>query len=476
VYRNVAPVPAEPCTLECRMSADVHTSGRASAVVLLSILAPGVNVFITATILPTVVAEIGGLALYAWVTIAYSVTSIVGSAASSAAARTLGLRAALCVAAATFMAGTAVCGAAPSMAIIVLGRAVQGAGGGMIIGITHALVRALFPAHRWSRMLATISAAWGISALTGPAIGGMLAAAGLWRAGFWAALVLAAIPLALGWDLLPPRPDAGGARPRLPLLRLALLCGAVLALALIGNQHGVAPRAALLTIAAVAVERALALDRRAPHRLFPSNMLSLRQPLGRCFWMIFLIAMSVSPIGMYLSLFLQVIHHASPAVAGYVFAGHSLAWTVAAIASSHVPLTRIRVVLAGGPVLLASGLATLACTIAPGPTAVVAIAIVLEGSGIGLCWAHIGNRVLEVARKGEEEATASLIPTTQLFAVAFGGALAAIVAAGVGLTRDATPPIASAAGQALYGTFAVLPLGAAMIAWRLGAPRAAGRA
>jgi predicted MFS family arabinose efflux permease len=459
------------------MSADVHSSGRASAVVLLAILAPGVNVFITATILPTVVAEIGGLALYAWVTIAYSVTSIVGSAASSAAARALGLRAALGLAAFVFMAGTVVCAMAPSMAVIVIGRAIQGAGGGMIIGIDHALVRAIFPPHRWSRMLATISAAWGISALTGPAVGGLLAAAGLWRAGFWAALVVAALPLALGWDLLPARRRSDGERPRIPLVRLGLLCGAVLSLALISNQGGWLARAALIALAAVAVERALAFDRRASHRLFPSNMLSLQEPIGRCFWMIFLIAMSVSPIGMYLSLFLQVIHEASPAVAGYVFAGHSLAWTVASIVTTHVPADRVRFAMAGGPVVLAAGLAALAVTIASGPTTAVVAAIVLEGSGIGLCWAHIANRVLEVARKGEEEATASLIPTTQLFAVAFGGALAAIVAAAVGLTRDATPPVAAAAGQALYGLFAVLPLGAGVIAWRqLGAPRHAARA
>jgi predicted MFS family arabinose efflux permease len=457
------------------MSADVHRSGRATAVILLSILAPGVNVFITATILPTVMAEIGGLPLYAWVTIAYSVTSIVGSAASSAAARTLGLRAALVLAAMVFMAGTVVCAVAPSMVVIVVGRAVQGAGGGMIIGLVHALVRAVFPAHRWSRMLATISVAWGISALTGPAIGGMLAAAGLWRTAFWGALGLAALPLVLGWDLLPTRPSREAARPRLPLGRLGLLCGAVLALALISNQEGLLARAALLAVAGVAVERALTLDRRAPHRLFPSHMLSLSQPIGRCFWMIFLIAMSVSPIGMYLSLFLQVIHQASPAVAGYVFAGHSLAWTVASIVTTRVPADRVRFAMAGGSVVLAAGLASLALTIAPGPTAAVAVAIVLEGSGIGLCWAHIGNRVLEVARPGEEEATASLIPTPPLFAVACGGALAAFGAAAVGLTRDAPPPVAAAAGQALYGLFAVLPLGAGVIAWQLGAPRLAAR-
>jgi MFS family permease len=441
----------------------------AAAVVFLAILTPAVSLFIIATALPTVVADIGGLALYAWASIAYSVASIVGSAATSAVARRWGLRAGLVISGAVFAMGSAVCGAAPDMGVIVAGRALQGVGGGMIVGVVHAMIREIFPAHRWSRMLATVSVAWGVAALTGPFVGGVLAQHGLWRMAFWAMIPFVALTGAMAWHLLPRRPRA--ATPgTVPFGRLLLICAAVVCLAFVGNAAGVAPRALLLAATAFGIVGALVLDGRAAVRLFPSGMLSLRQTVGRCFWMIFLIAMSASPIGIYMALLVQAAHGAAPAVAGYVFAAHSLAWTAAAVVTARISPAAVRTAVVLGPLLMGVGLAGLCLTIGRGPIAAVLVAIVVEGIGIGTCWAHIGNVVLGSARPNEEEATAALIPSTQLFAVAFGGAVSAIVASAVGLTREASPAVATATGQALFGLFAVTALAAATIAVRVVPP------
>ncbi|MBM4442907.1 MAG: MFS transporter [Candidatus Rokubacteria bacterium] len=438
----------------------------AGAVVLLAILVPATSLFIIATALPTVVADIGGLALYAWATIAYSVASIVGSAASSAAARRFGLRGGLAVASALFVTGSLACALAPTMAVIVAGRAVQGLGGGMIIGVVHATVRVVFPAHLWPRMLATISVAWGVAALTGPLIGGMLAQRGLWRATFWLMLPLVALVALLAWRLLPPRRPGTG-RERAPLGRLLLICAAVLSLALVANTPGARGRALLFTVTAVAITAAFALDARAPARLFPSGLLSLRRPLGKAFLMIFLVAMATSPFAIYMALFVQAVHAATPTVAGYVFAAHSLAWTAAAIVTTRLPAAHVRMALIGGPVLMVLGFIGLALTLGRGPVAALAVAIVIEGIGIGTCWAHMGNVVLGAARADEEEATAALIPNTQLFAVAFGGALCGIVASAIGLTHEASPAVAAATGRALFGGSAAAALAAAVLALRL---------
>jgi MFS family permease len=444
----------------------------AAAVVFLAILTPATSLFVIATALPTVVADIGGLALYAWATIAYSVASIVGSAASAAVARRWGLRGGLVIAGMVFALGSAVCAAAPTMMVVVGGRALQGIGGGMIVGVVHAMVRAVFPAPLWPRMLATISVAWGVAALTGPLVGGMLAARGLWRTAFWVMIPFVALTATLAWRLLPVRTRTV-VRGTVPFGRLLLLCGAVVCLAFVGNTAGVASRALLLAATAAGVVGALVLDGRAAVRLFPSGMLSLRQTVGRCFWMIFLIAMSASPIGIYMALLVQTAHGASPAVAGYVFAAHSLAWTAAAVVTARIAATSVRTAVMLGPLLMAVGLAGLAVTIGAAPIAAVTVAIVVEGIGIGTCWAHVGNVVLGSARENEEEATAALIPSTQLFAVAFGGAVSAIVASAAGLTREASPAVAAGTGQALFGLFAVTALVAAVIAVRVVPPRPA---
>ena len=448
----------------------------AAAVVLLAILTPALNTFITATILPSVVADIGGLALYAWATVAYSVASIVGSAASSAVLRRLGLRAGLVLASVVFAAGSIACAAAPAMIVIVAGRAVQGLGGGMTIAVVHSMIRALFPPSLWPRTLATVSVAWGVAAVTGPFAGGVLAQLGLWRAAFWAMLPVVGVTCVIAWRLMPPRraPVRGE---RLPFGRLLLICASVLCLASVANTRGAAGRAVLVAAMAAAITSALVLDARAPARLFPSGMLSFSRPIGKCFWIIFLLAMAGSPSSVFLPLLVQIIHGIPPAAAGYFYAGQSLSWTCAAVVTARIGASHIRAAVVLGPLVMAAGLGGLFLVIAHGPVIAIAVSIALIGLGLGTCWAHVGNVVLGSARADEEEATAALIPSTQLLAVAFGSALCAIVADVAGLTREATPAVAAATGDALYGGAAIAALAAGMVATRLVpvARRAAGR-
>ena len=116
---------------------------------------------------------------------------------------------------------------------------------------------------------------------------------------------------------------------------------------------------------------------------------------------------------------------------------------------------------------MASGFVALFLTIASGPVAAIAAALLLVGLGIGMCWTHIGAVILSSGRADEGTVTASMIPTTQLFAVALGSALSGIIANQAGLARDASPATAALAGAWLFGGFTVVPLTAAAIAWRL---------
>ena len=173
-----------------------HARGYAlpTIVVLVGIFGPAVNAFITATVLPSVVKEIGGLSLYAWAATAYAVASIVGSAGSSVLMRKLGTRVALIIATLILVAGTAACGSAPTMGLVVAGRSIQGLGGGLVFGVVHAMVRELFPEPMWPSRLALISSVWGIAAIGGPFAGGLLAQMGLWRVAFWGMVPIIVAP------------------------------------------------------------------------------------------------------------------------------------------------------------------------------------------------------------------------------------------------------------------------------------------
>jgi MFS family permease len=438
-------------------------------VVLVGIFGPAVNAFITATVLPSVVKEIGGLSLYAWAATAYAVASIVGSAGSSVLMRKLGTRLALIVATLVLVVGTAACGSAPTMAVVVAGRAIQGMGGGLVFGVVHAMVRELFPEPMWPGRLALISSVWGVAAIGGPFAGGLLAQMGLWRAAFWGMVPIIVAPAVVSWWLLPRRTrrrETGV----VPFGRLLLICMAVLCVASVANSRTAALRAALVLGALIAIALTLRLDARATNRLFPSEMLSFGRPTGKSFAMIFLIAGSASPTSVFIPLLAQVTHHVAPATAGYFYALQSLAWSVASLFSARVPPQRLRAALVAGPLIMAAGLAGVALTIGPGPVPAIAAALTVVGAGIGVCWAHVAKIVLTSAREGEEEVSAAMIPSAQLFAVAFGSAGAGIVASATGLTHFATPEIAALTGTTLFGIAALGPLLAAAMAWTLSPP------
>jgi hypothetical protein len=160
----------------------------------------------------------------------------------------------------------------------------------------------------------------------------------------------------------------------------------------------------------------------------------------------------------------------TPATAGYFYAAQSLSWSIASLFSARVPPERLRVALVAGPLVMAAGLAGAALTIRPGPVPAIAAALTVVGAGIGICWAHVAKIVLASAREGEEEVSAAMIPSAQLFAVAFGSAGAGIVASVTGLSNAATPEIAAHTGATLFGLAALGPLVAAIMAFTIHSP------
>jgi len=436
-------------------------------VVVLSILGPAFSTFITATVLPTAIAEIGGLAIYAWASTAYAVGSILGSAGSSVAVLRMGMRHTAVAAVSVFVVGAAVCAMASSMPVVVAGRALQGLGGGMLIASAHSMVRELFPETLWQRMLTTISCAWAIPALGGPVVGGVLAGLGHWRLAFWAMTPIAVLAAALTWRIL-PRSETRPTKPaRVPFGRLALICASVLCIGSIANTRATAARAALFVGAAAAVALMLRLDTTAHARLFPMGMLSIGRRIGQGFWMVFLLGMSTTPGGVYVPLLVQVLHGVTPAAAGYLYAVQSLSWTTGTILSAQVSPVRARTVIVLGPLLTAMGFTGLFFTIGAGPVAAIAASLMLVGIGIGTCWAHIGTAILSSARPDEGALTASMIPSTQLFAVALGAALSGVIANAAGLGGGASSEAAALAGRWLFGGFVAAPLAAFVIGSRL---------
>ena len=122
------------------------------------------NAFLVMTALPTAVVEIGGVELMSWSSTVYLVLAIVGGAGAARLKQKLGGRRAMILPAAIFLVGTLIAGAALSMPVFLVGRALQGIGEGVISALCYALIPELFPSALIARVFGVEAMVWAIGA------------------------------------------------------------------------------------------------------------------------------------------------------------------------------------------------------------------------------------------------------------------------------------------------------------------------
>ena len=120
------------------------------------------NTYVTVSLLPSAVREIGGERLYAWTMTIFVVAAVVSSMLVSRALGQWGGRAAYLAGFGVFAAGTAVAAAAPSMPVMLVGRGIQGLAAGLLAGLGFAVLRLVLPERLWQRAIALMSAMYGV--------------------------------------------------------------------------------------------------------------------------------------------------------------------------------------------------------------------------------------------------------------------------------------------------------------------------
>jgi MFS family permease len=404
----------------------------------LTVLAGGValyaiNEFLTSSLLPSTVADIGGERLYAWVTTLYLVGSVVAATTVSAALLRVGARGSYLLGLAVFGIGSVVCAAAPNMEVLLAGRTLQGAAGGLLAGLGYAVIRAALPHALWTRASALVSAMWGVATVVGPAMGGFFAQFGLWRWAFGAVAVLTAAMAALVPTVLPAGPvDPDGAvrELKIPAWSLLLLGGAALTVSVAGVPYNSVGTTALLAASALLVVVFLVVDRRMPVAVLPPSTFG-PGPL-KWIYLTMAVLMASAMVDMYVPLFGQRLAHLAPVAAGFLAAALAVGWTVSEIVSASLSGRRVIArVVAGAPLIMAVGLALGAVTqVDNAPVGVVVLwtlALTITGAGIGAAWPHLSAWAMRCVDDAEEGAAAAAVNTVQLISGAFGAGLAGVV-------------------------------------------------
>jgi MFS family permease len=392
------------------------------------------NEFLTISLLPSTVADIGGQRFYAWVIAVYLVGSVIAAAAVNPLLMRFGPRAAYLVTLALFAAGTTCCALAPTMELLLVARAVQGAAGGMLAGLGYAVINAAMPSWLWTRASALVSAMWGVSVIIGPAMGGVFAQFGLWRWAFGTLAIATIAMAALVPGALPSREKtdlASTTRTRIPIPSLLLLGTAALAISVAGIQRSIWATAGLLVLALALVGSFLMIDRRSEARVLPRAAFGP----GPLKWMYVSIGvlMAATMTDMYVPLFGQRLAGMTPLVAGFLGAVLAVGWTFSEITSASVNRHRVVVrLVAVAPAIMAVGLALAALTFGAGATwpvvAVWMVALFTTGCGVGIAWPHLSAWIMgAVDDPVEGGAAAAAINTVQLISGAFGAGLAGVV-------------------------------------------------
>jgi EmrB/QacA subfamily drug resistance transporter len=154
--------------------------------------------------LPTIMAELDGFELYAWVATSYLLASIITVPIVGRLGDYFGRRYFLIASIVVFTLASLLCGLAGSMLLLVLARALQGIGGGMVLGTVFACVSDLFPdvrsRIRWRLLL---SIGFVTSNAVGPSLGGLLTQFYGWRTIFFVNLPVGVLGLWFVWRHMP---------------------------------------------------------------------------------------------------------------------------------------------------------------------------------------------------------------------------------------------------------------------------------
>jgi MFS family permease len=392
-----------------------------------------INEFLTISLLPSAVAEIGGQRLYAWVTTVYLVASVIAATTVSATLARLGPRWSYLAALSVFGVGSLLATFAPTMEMLLVGRTVQGAGGGVLAGLGYAVINSALPQSLWTKASALVSAMWGVGTLLGPAAGGLFAQYGSWRWAFGALAVLTVAMAILVPFALPGRqPGAEPPRPsRIPVWSLLLLGTAALAISVAGIPRNTALTAALLAAGVALVLAFLVVDRRTSASVLPPT--AFRPGPLKWIYLTLGLLMAATMVDMYVPLFGQRLAHLVPVAAGFLGVALSIGWTTGEIVSASATKSRVIVrTVAVAPLVMAVGLGIAAVSQfddAPvGLVAVWALALLITGTGVGMAWPHLSAWAMGSVDDPVEGGTAAAaINTVQLICGAFGAGLAGVV-------------------------------------------------
>lgn len=389
----------------------------------------GFEAMAIATVMPRVSRELAGIRLYGWVFSAFLLASLLGIVIAGRLADRYGPERPFLAGLVLFAIGLIVGGLTPSMPILVLGRAIQGFGAGVIPAVLYVVVGRAYPSQLQPRMFALMSTAWVLPSLFGPPVAVVLATTLGWRWVFLALLPIVAIAGVLAAPsmrhLTPVAhdPDAEPPAATSDAIQVALGAGLLLGGLTAAQWYLLVP---LVTVG-------LLVGLRAFRRLTPIGTLRARPGTPAAVLVRGMLTFAFFGTDAYVTLAVHDVRGGSIALGGLALAAGGIMWTAASWIQQHyihrVGAPRlVRIGFLG--VALAVGLFAVAL-IPSVPISMFVVAWAVSGFGTGLSYAPIAVVVLDAAEPGREGRSSASIQLSDVLGCAIGiGVGGALVAFG----------------------------------------------
>jgi len=385
-------------------------------------------------VMPVAAADLNAISNYAVAFTSFTMASLLGMTFAGLWSNKIGLARVVIFAVVALAIGSVVAGIAPNLAVLTLGRSIQGFAMGIDLVTMYVVIGRMYPEALRAKAIGMLAAAWVVPGLIGPGLAGLLVEISSWRLTFWIVPLLLIGPILLLLPELkrmpfvqaPIRSDAG--------LQITSVLVAIAALSAfqVGATH--VGRWNVWIISAIFII-SLSVTAWSTKALMPEGFLRMREGIPAIVGMRGVIAAAFFAAEIYVPLALQEIRGTSVALSGGVLTAATVTWFAGSWwQGSHKLKYSRQQVLFVGALLIAFGIALTPVAVFA-PISVIASALVasltwgIAAFGMGLCFPTLGVLMLDQSPEEEHAKHSASLQMSDSFGVIIATAIAGSVLA-----------------------------------------------